>query len=481
MQEKRAGHRGADSGEAPGAGDRLPPESSSARRPPPPSGSSSSAAISAAAAPGRISESSLSSRQKRPRLAHQGRVVLATCPCAARARSGGCRRRAPARRRLSRRRRRCRGRAPRARPRRVRPLDRGEAGEQVLAAVRVHDAVGERGRQAGHDNRPHATGENAARRPSAFTPPYDRALAAALARAGAEVELLTSRFLYGPVPAADGYRGRGALLPAHAARGLDAPARRAFKAAEHLADMLRFRREADADVVHYQWLTVPGLDARLLPPARPRVMTAHYILPPRPAAARSPPPAASSAAWTRSSPTPSTAPAPARRGRARPRPGPGHPPRRLRLPDPAARREAAAGGARGRRGAGDPLLRPAPPLQGARHPARSVSPARGRGALDRRQPAHGRRAAARARRRGPRPGPLRHPLRRGRRDPGDLPPRRPRRPPLPRRRALRRPLHRPRLRQAAGAQRRRRLPRGRRDRRRAPRPARRTPPRSPPP
>ena len=42
--------------------------------------------------------------------------------------------------------------------------------------------------------------------PSAFTPPYDRSLAAALARAGADVELLTSRFLYGPVPAPEGYR-----------------------------------------------------------------------------------------------------------------------------------------------------------------------------------------------------------------------------------------------------------------------------------
>ena len=31
--------------------------------------------------------------------------------------------------------------------------------------------------------------------------------------------------------------------------------------------MLRLRRAAgDADVVHYQWLTVPGLDALLLPP-----------------------------------------------------------------------------------------------------------------------------------------------------------------------------------------------------------------------
>ena len=41
--------------------------------------------------------------------------------------------------------------------------------------------------------------------PSAFTPPYDRSLAAALARAGVDVELVTSRFLYGPVPAPDGY------------------------------------------------------------------------------------------------------------------------------------------------------------------------------------------------------------------------------------------------------------------------------------
>ena len=47
----------------------------------------------------------------------------------------------------------------------------------------------------------------------------------------------------------------------------------------------------------------------LLPPLRPRVMTAHYVLPPRaePPPGREPP-AASSAAWTPSSPTPSTAP-----------------------------------------------------------------------------------------------------------------------------------------------------------------------------
>jgi glycosyltransferase involved in cell wall biosynthesis len=136
--------------------------------------------------------------------------------------------------------------------------------------------------------------------PSAFTPPYDRALAAALARQGAEVELLTSRFLYGPVPPAEGYRVDERFYRRTAARGLDAPGRRAFKAAEHIADMLRFRRAAtkatraetgpedregsptEPDVVHYQWLTFPRLDSYLLPPKRPRVMTAHYVLPPEP-------------------------------------------------------------------------------------------------------------------------------------------------------------------------------------------------------
>jgi glycosyltransferase involved in cell wall biosynthesis len=118
--------------------------------------------------------------------------------------------------------------------------------------------------------------------PSAFTPPYDRALAAALARAGAGVELLSSRFLYGPVPPAEGYEAREFFYRRSAARGLDAPGRRLFKLAEHLPDMLRLRRALDADVIHYQWLTVPLLDPLLLPPRRPRVMTAHYILPPHP-------------------------------------------------------------------------------------------------------------------------------------------------------------------------------------------------------
>jgi glycosyltransferase involved in cell wall biosynthesis len=121
--------------------------------------------------------------------------------------------------------------------------------------------------------------------PSAYTPPYDRALSAALARAGADVELVTSRFAYGDVPQADGYRVNeffyrraGGLAPADRSRF-------ATKLAEHVPDMLRYRRHARAaDVVHWQWLTVQPVDAFLLPPKRPRLLTAHDILPrePRP-------------------------------------------------------------------------------------------------------------------------------------------------------------------------------------------------------
>ena len=103
--------------------------------------------------------------------------------------------------------------------------------------------------------------------PSAYSAPYDRSLCAALARAGADVELVTSRFLYGPVPPAEGYRVTEAFYRRSARRGLDAPARRAFKLGEHVADMVRHRRRAgDADIVHYQWLTMPSVDWAFLPP-----------------------------------------------------------------------------------------------------------------------------------------------------------------------------------------------------------------------
>jgi glycosyltransferase involved in cell wall biosynthesis len=115
--------------------------------------------------------------------------------------------------------------------------------------------------------------------PPAYTPPYDRSLCAALARTGAEVELITSRFAHGPVPAAEGYRVSEFFYRRSAARDPEALGRSALKLAEHLGDMLRYRRSAaDADVIHYQWLPLPALDARLLPPTRPRVLTAHGVL-----------------------------------------------------------------------------------------------------------------------------------------------------------------------------------------------------------
>ena len=115
--------------------------------------------------------------------------------------------------------------------------------------------------------------------PSAFTPPYDHALCAALARAGADVELVTSRFAYGPAPpmAADYRVGERFYRLAPGAAG--SSLRRAAKLTQHLPDLLRYRRAgAAADVVHVQWLTVPALDAPVLPRGRALVYTAHNAL-----------------------------------------------------------------------------------------------------------------------------------------------------------------------------------------------------------
>jgi glycosyltransferase involved in cell wall biosynthesis len=112
--------------------------------------------------------------------------------------------------------------------------------------------------------------------PSAFTPPYDHALCRALAAAGAEVDLYTTRFL-AEIAAPEGYRRheffyRGSRLVR------PAPARRLAKLAQHVPDMLRYARAARAaDVVHFQWLGLPHLDGHLLPRARPLVLTAHDI------------------------------------------------------------------------------------------------------------------------------------------------------------------------------------------------------------
>jgi glycosyltransferase involved in cell wall biosynthesis len=122
--------------------------------------------------------------------------------------------------------------------------------------------------------------------PSAYTPPYDHALCSSLAAAGAQVELYTSRFAYAPVPAPDGYQRRE-FFYRRASRLGAANARRPAKLAEHVPDMLRYRRAAQsAQVVHFQWLSLQQLDGLLLPARRgpdgarrPLVLTAHDILP----------------------------------------------------------------------------------------------------------------------------------------------------------------------------------------------------------
>ena len=80
--------------------------------------------------------------------------------------------------------------------------------------------------------------------PPAFTPPYDRALCAALATAGADVELVTSRFEYGPVAAPDGYEVAELFYRRSTRRGLASPARRGLRLAEHVPGMRRLRIHA---------------------------------------------------------------------------------------------------------------------------------------------------------------------------------------------------------------------------------------------
>ncbi len=119
--------------------------------------------------------------------------------------------------------------------------------------------------------------------PSAFTPPYDRSLAAALARAGADVELITSRFAYGPVPEARGYTATELFYRRSSRMRNGSRLRLPVKALEHGPGMRAARRRtAAADVVHWQWVTFPPVDRFLIGRARkdqPRVITLHYPLP----------------------------------------------------------------------------------------------------------------------------------------------------------------------------------------------------------
>lgn len=116
--------------------------------------------------------------------------------------------------------------------------------------------------------------------PPAFTPAYDHELAAALARAGADVELVTSRFRFGDAPAPEGYVRRETFYPLSSRLFRRSPLRLPLKALEHPLGLAALRRRS-ADVVHLQWFGAPELDARLFRPQTPAVFTAHDVLPRR--------------------------------------------------------------------------------------------------------------------------------------------------------------------------------------------------------
>src|SRR5918996_2532994 len=116
--------------------------------------------------------------------------------------------------------------------------------------------------------------------PSAFTPAYDHELAAALARRGVDVELVTSRFRFGDTPEPEGYRRSEPFYPLSSRLFRRSPLRLPLKALEHVpgtAALLRRR----PDVLHLQWLAAPELDRLLLRPRTPSVFTAHDLLPRR--------------------------------------------------------------------------------------------------------------------------------------------------------------------------------------------------------
>ena len=121
--------------------------------------------------------------------------------------------------------------------------------------------------------------------PAAYTPPYDHELASALARRGADVELVTSRFRFGEAPSPSGYRRRELFYPLSSRLFRRSPLRLPLKAAEHAVGLTRLRR-LDTEVLHVQWSPLPRLDIRLLPFRQPSVITAHDVLPRRTAGSR---------------------------------------------------------------------------------------------------------------------------------------------------------------------------------------------------
>ena len=116
--------------------------------------------------------------------------------------------------------------------------------------------------------------------PPAYTPPYDHALAAALARQGVDVRLLTSPFRFGARAGADGFAVDDSLYraldpvgsPRGSPRGQGARAPARARAA---------RAAPTATSLHLQWVAAPEADVAAAAHAAPLVFTAHDLLPRR--------------------------------------------------------------------------------------------------------------------------------------------------------------------------------------------------------
>jgi glycosyltransferase involved in cell wall biosynthesis len=116
--------------------------------------------------------------------------------------------------------------------------------------------------------------------PAAFTPQYDHELARALARAGTDVELVTSRFRFGETPRPEGYVRSEVFYPLSSRLFRRSRLRVPLKLLEHPFGM-GWLIAVPTDVIHVQWLPVPQVDHGLFRPRSPAVFTAHDLLPRR--------------------------------------------------------------------------------------------------------------------------------------------------------------------------------------------------------
>jgi glycosyltransferase involved in cell wall biosynthesis len=117
--------------------------------------------------------------------------------------------------------------------------------------------------------------------PSLYTPPYDGALADALGRRGHDVTLLARRPRPTDPPVGPNVRVEPMFYRDGEWLGSRAVLRQVTKGLEHVSDLSRLRwlvREWRPDVVHWQWPSLPLIDAQALRVLRryaPQVVTVH--------------------------------------------------------------------------------------------------------------------------------------------------------------------------------------------------------------